>query len=191
MRKKDNVASETIPIRLIISIAVIAAIAVMVAVGYSNLSVTLAENQVENECKTLESKLYTMMGSGIARDVDEVNASEGTKRINTFDLPDSLIYLAFGVDPDSDNDGILKTGLTRDGSVIFYKVEGGSKHVVWFPEGEFEFREGNYTENKWVINGDGQGFIIIQGGKTTLTFELVQKNHNIYILIQGNDNINP
>ena len=188
MRKSDNIASEMIPIRLIISVAVIAAIAVIIAIGYNNLSITLAENRVENECRTLESELFTMMSSGVTRDVDEINAGEGTKRIHNFDLPDNLIYLAFGVDPDPNNRGILETGLTEDGSAIFYRVGGGSKHVIWLSE-EFKFREGDYTNNKWVINGDGQGFIITSEGKTTLVFELVQKNDERYVLIHSNDKI--
>ena len=78
MRKKSDFAAEMIPIRLIISIVIIAAIALMVGFGFLNLSITSAENQVEIECRTLESKLYTMMGSGIARDVDEINTGDGT-----------------------------------------------------------------------------------------------------------------
>ena len=188
MRKMDGFAAEMIPIRFIISIAVISAVMLMVAFGYSNLTVILSENQLENECRILESKLSTMLGSGVARDVDEANAGEGTKRTHMFDLPDSLIYLSFGVDPD--NYESLGTGLTSDGAVIFYRVNGGSKHVIWLPQ-DFKFREGNYTDDKWVINGDGQGFIITNDGKTTLTFELVEKNHERYILIQANDKINP
>ncbi|MCX6667750.1 MAG: hypothetical protein NTV74_05875 [Euryarchaeota archaeon] len=190
MRKSDNIASEMIPIRLIISITVIAAIAVIIAIAYNNLSLTLAENQIENDCRILESELYTMVSSGIARDVDDINAGEGTKRIHAFDLPGNLIYLAFGVDPDPNNCGTLKTGLTEAGSVIFYSVGGGSKHVIWLSD-ELKFREGNYTDNKWIINGDGQGFIINRGGKTTLVFEFVQKNDERYILIQNNDRIEP
>jgi len=186
MRKSDNIASEMIPIRLIISITVIAAIAVIIAIAYNNLSITLAENQIENDCRTLESKLYTMMSSGVAREVDDINDGEGTKRVHNFDLPGNLIYLAFGVDPDPNNCGILKTGLTEAGSAIFYRVGSGSKHAIWLSE-ELKFREGNYTDNKWIINGDGQGFIITSGGKTTLVFELVQKNDERYILIQSND----
>jgi len=185
----NDVASEMIPIRLMISIAIIAAITVMIAVGYHNLSITLAENQVESECRELESKLYTMIGSGVARDVDEVNMGDGTKRSHTFNLPDNLIYLAFGVDPDIDNDGVAETGLTNDGSVIFYRVQDGSKHVIWLSDERCVFREGEYTGEKWVINGDGQGFILNSGGGTTLAFELVEKNHERYILIHGNDNI--
>lgn len=191
MRRKNDFAAEMIPIRLIISIAIIAAIALMIGVGFRNLGITSAENQIEIECRTLESKLYTMMGSGVARDVDEINAGDGTKRSITFNLPDSLTYLAFGVDPDSDNDGELETGLTENGSAIFYRVSGGSKHVLWLTQDEYRFREGKYIDGKWVINGDGQGYIITSGGSTTLTFELVQKNHEIYILIQATDTIDP
>lgn len=53
MRKMDNIASDMIPIRLIISIAVIAAMVIMISVGYNNLSIVLAKNQVENECRTI------------------------------------------------------------------------------------------------------------------------------------------
>jgi hypothetical protein len=101
------------------------------------------------------------------------------------------MYLAFGVDPDSDNNGELETGLTENGSAIFYRVSGGSKHVLWLTQDEYRFREGKYIDGKWVINGDGQGYIITSGGSTTLTFELVQKNHEIYILIQATDTIDP
>jgi len=68
-------------------------------------------------------------------------------------------------------------------------VQGGSKHVIWLSDELCVFREGEYTGEKWVINGDGQGLILNSGGETTLTFELVEKNHERYILIHGNDNI--
>ena len=191
MKKIDNTASEVIPIRLIISIAIMAAIAFMLAVGYNNLSITLSENQIENQYITLESKLYTMLASGVTRDVDELNAGDGTMRTHTFDLPDNVVYLAFGIDPDPNNNGELITGLTDDGSAVFYKVSNGNKHVIWLSGDDFRFREGNNTNGKWIINNDEHGFILRNSGKTTLTFELVQKNHEKYVLILANDNINP
>jgi len=191
MRKTDEFASEMIPIRLIISIAVISAIAVMLTIGYNNLNVVFAENNVENECRSLESELYTMISSGVARDLDEIETSDGTKRIHTFSITDNIVYLSFGVDPDPENDGILKTGLTCNGSVIFYKVQGGSKHAMWLSEDNFRFREGRYVENKWIVNGDGQGFIIRNGGETSLVFELVKQDSEKLILIHCNDGIEP
>jgi hypothetical protein len=181
----DANAVEMIPVRLIISIAIISAIAVMTVFASNSLRTLLAEHQVEQECRLLESTLSTMVGSGVPRDVDGASAAEGTKRVQTFTLPDSLLYLSFGGDPDSLNTGVLKPGLIEDGAAIFYKVDGGSKQVIWLPKETYKFREGMYVYNKWVINGDGQSFIVHSGGKITLVFERVQKNHVIYILIHG------
>lgn len=180
-------AVEMIPVRLIISIAIISAIAVMMIFASSSLRILLAEHQVEQECQLLESTLSTMVGSGVPRDVDEASAAQGTKRVQTFTLPDSLLYLSFGGDPDSLNTGVLKPGLIEGGSAIFYRVDGGSKQVIWLPKEIYKFREGTYVDNKWVINGTGQSYIVQSGGKITLVFERVQKNHVIYILIYGTD----
>lgn len=188
MLKKNNLATEMIPIRLIISITIISAIVLMVGVGFKNFCITSAENKLEIECNMLESNLITMIGSGVARDVDEINAVDGTKRSLSFDLPDNLVYLSFGVDPDSDNNGILETGLTENGCVIFYKVSESNKHVIWF-EDYYKFREGKYIDDRWIINGDGQGYIVTSGGKSNLTFELVKKNHETFILIHATDKI--
>ena len=190
MKKMDDVAADMIPTRLIISIAIIAAITLLIAFGYRSLSISSAENQVEQECRKLESELFSMIASGVARDVGEMNADDGTIRSCSFVLPDSLIYLSFGVDPDPNNDGKLQSGLTLNGTVIFYRVDGGSKKAVWLDEG-FKFREGFLIGNKRVINDDGQGYILHNGGKLTIIFELVEKNDDIFILIHGNDNIRP
>jgi hypothetical protein len=187
MRQMNANAVEMIPVRLIISIAIISAIAVMMIFASSSLRILLAEHQVEQECQLLESTLSTMVGSGVPRDVDEASAAQGTKRVQTFTLPDSLLYLSFGGDPDSLNTGMLKPGLIEGGSAIFYRVDGGSKQVIWLPKEIYKFREGTYVDNKWVINGTGQSYIVQSGGKITLVFERVQKNHVIYILIYGTD----
>jgi hypothetical protein len=190
MRKIDDFAADMIPTRLIVSIAIIAAITLLVAFGYRVLSINSAENKVEQDCRGLESELFSMIASGVARDADDMNADDGTMRSYSFNLPDSLIYLSFGVDPDPDNNGKLGTGLTVNGSVIFYMVDGGSKKAVWLDE-RFKFREGLLNSNTWVINGDGQGYIKQGGGKSTLIFELVKQNNESFILIHGTDSFEP
>ncbi len=62
MRQMNTNAVEMIPIRLIISLAIIAAIAVMMVFASSSLRTLLAEHQVEQECRLLESTLSTMVG---------------------------------------------------------------------------------------------------------------------------------
>lgn len=182
MRRVTTVASEMIPIRLLISIVIIAAITSMIAAGYSMLSVALAERDIESQYFSLESSLYSMVQSGVARDVNEPGAFEGTKRTYSLTLPGSLLYLSFGVDPDPNDDGILEQGLTCDGSVICYRVNGGSKQIRWLSEDDIRFRKGSYIQGKWTIDGAGDGLILTSEGTVTLTFELIEHHQETYIL---------
>ena len=188
MRKFDDLAADIIPIRLIISITIVAAIFFIVFFGLTNLRIILSENQIENECRSIESKLYSMIENGVSRDVDESGAGDGTRRVHSFNLPDNIIYLSFGLDPDKDEAGVLKSGLTSDGCVIFYRVEGGSKKVIWLNE-NFRLREGKIKNDRWILNTPHQGYILTGSGAVTLNFELVEKNHVIYFLVHGNDGI--
>ena len=189
MKPLKTDAVEMIPIRLMVSITIIAAITLMIGVSSGTLRIYLAEHQVEHECRQIQSTLATMMSSGVGRDVDDKEAAEGTKRVCSLLLPDSLLYLSFGGDPEKNNDGVLQPGLTEDGAAIFYKVEGGSKQVIWLPKETYHFREGTFDKNTWMINDGGESYILRQGGTITLVFELIEKNHETFILIHGNDEI--
>lgn len=187
MRKLNNIAADMIPIRLIISIAIIAAISVLMASGFFSFGVTVSENNIQTDVNYLISNLDTMVASGVARDMYQPIESDGTKRTISFDFADNVIYVGFGVDPDPDNDGILESGLTGQGNVIFYKVSGSSKKVIWL-DSEIKFREGSFDKNKWIIHNSDQGFIVKNGGKVTITFELVKRFNDKYILIHATDN---
>jgi hypothetical protein len=189
MKHLDTAAAEMIPIRLLISIFIITAIMLLVATASVHLRVSLAEQQVEQECREVQSALSTMIASGVARDVDARETSEGTIRIQTMMLPDSLVYLSFGGTPDPQSAGALRPTLTEDGSLVCYKVQGGTMQVIWFPRDTFKFREGLLQGDTWIINKGGESFIIRHGGSITLKFELVQQNHIRYILIHANDGI--
>ena len=184
MRQYNNYAVDMIVLRFIISVVIIATIIFITVIAFNTFGPMLEEHQVEQQCLMLESSLSTMIGSGVSRDIDEVDAADGTKRIQTFMLPDSLIYLSFGGDPDEMNTGELSSGLTEDGSVIFYKVDGGRKQSIWLPKPSYKFREGVFIGNRWVINGTGQSFLICSSGKTTLVFECVRQDRCSYILVR-------
>lgn len=189
MRNSTNDAADQLPVRLMLSLALIAAIVVLLVFASGTLQTFLAEQQVETQCRLLESSLLTLVESGAFRDVDAQNTTEGTKRVQTFTFPDSLVYLSFGGDPDPSNTGLFTSELLEDGAVICYKVQGGGKQVIWLPRGTCKFREGVFIENRWVIHGTGQSVIIRTGGTITLVFERVEKNHNGYILVHTTDEI--
>jgi hypothetical protein len=182
-------ATEMLPIRLVISITIIAAIIVLVGVASESLRVSLAESQVEHECRMVLSSLSTVVASGVARDIEDSSATKGSQRILTMTLPDSLLYVSFGGNPDATGAGELNPTLTEDGAAIFYRVQGGSAQVIWLPRDTTKFREGAWRDSRWVINGSEKSFIIHHGGKIELVFELVEKNHENYILIHADDGI--
>ena len=76
---------------------------------------------------------------------------------------------------DSNNDGDLESGLTSNGSCIFYKVEGMSKKVIWLDD-DIKFREGKNESGRWKIK---------------LSFELVKDFYDEYVLILAEDDIEP
>lgn len=183
MRQCNNAAVEMLPIRLMMSIAMIAAIIVLLVSVAGTLRVFLAEQQVEQQCLSLQATLSIMVADGAFRDVDDRSASEGTRRVYTFVLPDSLVYLSFGGNPDAYHSGLFTPTLVEDGAVIFYQVQGGSKKVIWLSYHAPKFREGIYDHDQWIINGSGHSYIIHGGGTITLVFECIQKNNRHYVLI--------
>lgn len=178
-----------IPIRLCMSITLIAAITGLVAFASYSYSVSHAEHQIEHACQVVQSSLSTLIESGVPRDLEARNAPNGTQRVLTMMLPESLVYLSFGGNPDPLNTGQFQSSLTQDGAAVFYRVQGGSSHVQWLPVDTYKFREGVLQNNTWEMDGAGSSYIIHHGGSTSLVFELVQKNQVQYILIHANDGI--
>lgn len=190
MNPRSIAAAEMLPVRLMISIAMIVTIVILVVVAAGNLQVFLAEQEIETACRSLQASLCTMVADGAFRDVDDLSSPEGTKRIHTFKLPDTLMYLSFGGDPDPADNGSRTSELLEDGSVIVYKVAGGSKKIIWLPIETYKFREGRFDYTHWVLEDQGNSFLITSGGTVTLVFECVQKRHQKFILIHQNDERN-
>lgn len=191
IKKLDNKAVDFLPMRIIVSIAIITAITGLTAYGLYSASINNSENQIDQQCKELISSLSSMAARGEPRDNSNINDGIGSIRVKEFNLPNNLLYLSFGVDPDPNNDGKLKTGLTEEGNVIFYRVEGGSKKTIWLDE-HIKFREGVYIEifGGWfLIPGliHPTGHIIEEGGTTSITFEYIILNNESYVLIQSDD----
>ena len=183
MNPRINDAVDQLPVRLMMSLAIVAAVILVFTAASTTLRTLLAEQTVESQCRRLESSLSTLVQSGACRDVDDAHAAEGTKRVQTFSLPDSLVYLSFGGDPDPLSTGRFTSALLNDGAVIVYQVQGGSKNIIWLPLETSKFRAGSFIDGHWVIEGAGHNVLIRTGGTVTLVFERVQKNHDCYILV--------
>ncbi len=173
-----------IPIRLLMSIVVIAVISMLLYTGIKNWMIISAENNVQEQIGELVAMFQEMI-SGSARDVlyENFKIQSGEVRTFTFNLPSSLIYLGIGTDPDPDNDGKLERGIMEDGKVIVYRIGKGSKKFYWL---NIKIRLGKYEEGNWIIKKPAEGLILTKG-KYKISFELVEYHYEKYILIHANN----
>jgi hypothetical protein len=180
MRRCDALGVEMIPIRLVISIAVIGAIVGLWASGMLVAGPTSDAGLLRRECEGAVSTLASLVRGGAARDLRDPDAPLGTRRIVTFDVPAGCVYLSFGGDPDPDGDGVMTSEAAGSSAVIVFLVQGAGKEAVWLSE-PVGFRAGVYDGSRYIL---GPGSLILHtAGKARLAFELVRDAAAMYILV--------
>lgn len=175
---RDESGVETIPLKIVVYTIIIGVILGMTMLGMSNLTPKNTENSMEKQLGKLKVSVE-LMQYGSARSLGDPSAPAGNIRSFTLDIPDSIEYVSFGVDPDPDSNGILgdtPPGLTTDsGDVIYYRVRGGGKNRIPLDPG-VQLREGEEAGGVFVPAESGglqQGFVMTGAGVHRITFELV------------------
>ena len=178
-----------IPVRLVMSIVIIVAISGLFYAGLKYWMPLIEEKKMDRQVNEINA-MFQEMVKGSARNValgENYKEEYGERRKFEFDLPSKLVYLGLGVDPDPFNNGSLRRGITGDGSIIVYKIEGRSKKVYWTDE-NIKLRLGEYKNKNWVIKDPPEGLILKGGGvHKKVIFELVEYHDKKYILIYANN----
>ncbi len=174
---RDERGTMEIPMRFVVYVMITGAIIALVAIGISRLEPGITEDTLEKQIGAMKVSLDSMQ-SGAARNLIDPASPGGNIRTYKIVLPQDVGYLAFGADPDPDNDGDLTNTkdniLTDMGNVIIYSSSGGKK-IIPLDE-NIEIREGLFENGRWVMNrADGKQYgVVIRGsGKSEITFELV------------------
>jgi hypothetical protein len=173
----DECATMEIPLRLVIYVIITGAIIALVVIGLSNLKPGMTVDTLEKQIGAMKVSLAAMQ-SGAARNLIDPASPGGNIRTYKIVLPEDTGYLAFGADPDPDNDGNLTntqdSSLTESGNVIIYS-SGAGKKIIPLDE-SIEIREGLFEKGRWVMNrADGKQYgVALRGsGRSEITFELV------------------
>lgn len=192
----DDSASIDIPVRLVVYIILTAAIVAVTIIGLSHIWPGMTTNIMEKQIGEIKASLNTMQ-SGSARNLIDPDSPSGNIRTLMVTIPEDVDYLAFGVDPDPDNDlNITNTpdGMITDrGNVIYYSGANGKTRI---PLDDFiELREGLLDEGRWTVNDIGglqNGAVLSEKGNYELTFELVYNPiwKEKYTLVHMTDNLN-
>ncbi|HMB44238.1 MAG TPA: hypothetical protein VKL21_00300 [Candidatus Methanoperedens sp.] len=192
----DDTASIEIPIRLVVYVILTGAILGIFAIGLSNIWPGITTNTMEKQIGEIKVSLTALQNGG-ARNLIDHDSPSGNIRTIKITIPEGVDYLAFGADPDPDNDLNLTNTpegmLTERGNVIFYSGKSGKIRI---PLGEFiDLREGRLENGRWVVNeigGKQFGTVISGKGNYELTFELVYDpiSKEKYTLVHMTDELN-
>ncbi|MBU4221093.1 MAG: Ig-like domain-containing protein, partial [Euryarchaeota archaeon] len=192
----DERGTMEIPLRFVVYVMMTGAIIALVVIGISNIKPGITTDTLEKQTGTIKVSMAAMQ-SGAARNLIDPASPGGNIRTYKIVLPEDTGYLAFGADPDPDNDGNLTNTredlLTDSGNVIIYRTSAGKK-IIPLDE-NIEIREGIFENGRWVMNReDGKqfGVVIRGGGRSEITFELVYDpvSKERYILSHFTDDLN-
>ena len=192
----DERGTMEIPLRFVVYVMITGAIVALVVIGISNLKPGMTVDTLEKQVGAMKVSLAAMQ-SGAARNLIDPASPGGNIRTYKIVLPEDTGYMAFGADPDPDNDGNLtdiQDGVTTErGNVIIYSSSGGKK-IIPLDE-NIEIREGLLENGRWVVNrADSKQYgVVIKGsGRSEITFELVYDpiSKTRYTLSHFTDDVN-
>jgi len=95
----DTVAADTIPLKLVVYLALLAAVVILMAHAWNIASPVLQDAEIKAQAETASLSLLSIQ-EGYARDPADRYSPEGSMCTLTFSLPQSVRYISFGVDPD-------------------------------------------------------------------------------------------
>lgn len=192
----DDTASIEIPIRLVVYVILTGAILGIFAIGLSNIWPGMTTNVMEKQIGEIKVSLTSIQNGG-ARNLIDADSPAGNIRTIMIKIPEDVDYLAFGADPDPDNDHNLTNTpegmLTGRGNVIYYSGKSGKIRI---PLDEYiELREGRLESTRWVLNEIGgiqYGVVLTGKGNYELAFELVYDpiSKVKYTLVHMTDELN-
>jgi hypothetical protein len=194
---RDETASIEIPIRLVVYVILTGAIIALTAIGLSQIWPGITADSMEKQIGEIRVSISAMQ-SGSVRNLIDIDSPAGNIRSFKITIPEDVDYLAFGADPDPDNDHDLTNTpedlLTEGGNVIFYSSGKGGK--IRLPlDGSVELREGLLDNGRWILNNFKEkqyGAVITGKGRYELTFELVYDpiSKEKYTLVHFTDDLN-
>lgn len=179
---EDTRGADTIPLKMVFYLVITGAVIFLMAFAWNNLSPVYSGTKDDEQINTAMVELMSIQ-EGYPRNLLEPNSPNGSMCSIVFSMP-HVSYIAFGVDPDPDNNGDFSdTYWIQENNTIICQYGNGAKERYHFDSGNTVlFRKGTMdSTGKWLIddNPDLNGTlgVVIEGpieGK--FNFELVLKD---------------
>lgn len=144
-------AADTIPLKLVVYLALLAAVVLLLAHAWSIASPALQDAEIKAQAESASLSLLAIQG-GYARNSEEVHNPEGSMCTLTFSLPPSVRYISFGVDPDQEcNGNLTDSEWVPENNTIIYQYKSGAKKRILLEGNPIHFIKGmKNSEGIWV-----------------------------------------
>lgn len=167
----NTYATLQIPIRLLISIAIITFFIGLVVIGSQLATETIQQNTLKTRLFEIKQEIETLYQHGNSRNLDDPTASVGSKRVFSLTIPDCVSSVFFGK-KSTDANGLK--------SSIRY-VANQQTEIVWL-NSEIQLLSGRKITDAWYPNQNDTG-LQLQKGTYSFTAELVCNNSMHFVLI--------
>ena len=177
----DTRGVDTIPLKLVVYLALTCAVMVLIAVSWGNIMPFIEGADVDKQITDAALKIISIQ-QGAARDLLDTRSADGSMCIFELFLPDNVIFVGFGVDPDPDANGNLTDSeWVVEENTIVYQYSNGVKKRVFLNGDTIQFRNGvQDASGRWVIdtnldvaNGHDVGVVLEGPISGEFIFEMV------------------
>ena len=177
----DTRGVDTIPLKLVVYLALTCAVMVLIAVSWGNIMPFIEGADVDEQITDAALKI-TSIKQGAARDILDTRSADGSMCVVELSLPDNVRFVGFGVDPDPDANGNLTDSewVVEDNTIV-YQYSNGVKKRVFLNGDTIQFQNGiQDASGRWVIdtnldiaNGHDVGVVLEGPISGEFIFEMV------------------
>lgn len=178
----DTRASDTIPLKLMVYLGLLAAVFLLAAQAWENASPVLDKVKTEGQLEEAALSLRSIQ-TGYARELSDSHSPDGAMCSLSFSLPASVSFVSFGIDPDPDLSGNLSDSewIPANNTILCQTAGGIRKRVVLEGAPVFFCKGAINEEENWVPAPDS-GVVIEAPVSGTFVFEMVAETGKRYTM---------
>jgi hypothetical protein len=185
----NTVAADTIPLKLVVYLGLIAAVLILLAHAWNAAVPVLDDAEISNQAEAASMSILSIQ-KGYARNSADNYSPEGSMCTLDFSLPDSVRYISFGVDPDPECNGNLSDSRwAMENNAIVYQYKNGVKKKVFLSGKSVHFVKGERNaKGIWIPTADpknNESFSAPE--KTGIIIEYPVSGEFIFEMVDMND----
>jgi hypothetical protein len=190
----NTVAADTIPLKLVVYLGLLAAVLILLAQAWRMATPVLEDAEITDQTETASMSILSIQ-DGYARNSADHYSPEGSMCTLKLSLPASVRYISFGVDPDPECNGNLSDSRwIMENNVIVYQYKNGVKKRVFLEGKSVHFVKGKLNaERIWIPAADPKnnetlsalektGVVIEYPIAGQFSFEMVSLNYIRYTM---------